>query len=523
MLRKQSSKKADNGKSKSGLKISPNLKKNLETLKKTFRESNDFVIREFSFGSKEEPINAAIVYIEGLVFKLSINDDIMKPLMYDSSFAGFINTYKPNDIISFIDERLLSMAESAKVSALEEVVEACLYGFTILLVDGETQALSISNQGWERRGISEPQGEVVVRGPREGFTETIRTNTSLLRRKIHNPDLVLEMMKVGQKTKTDICIAYIAGIVDEGVVQEVKKRIEDIKTDAILESGYIEQFIEDAPFSPFATVGNSEKPDVVAAKLLEGRVAILVDGTPMALTVPYLFLEGFQSSEDYYSRPYYTGLVRILRFMAFLLSLYGPGFFVAVTAFHQELIPAALIITFASAMEGTPFPVALEAIAMGIVFEILREAGVRLPKAVGQSVSIVGALVLGDAVVSAGFVSSTMVIVVAFTAIASFVVTAHSDSESIIRFLMTLLGSALGLLGITIGTIGVLIHLCALRSFGSPYLSPLAPISWLDLKDTFLRFPLWAMITRPKTIGWNNYQRESLDLMPRPPQKKKSK
>jgi spore germination protein KA len=522
LLRKQSTQNA-NGKKQSGLKISPHLKQNLETLKKTFKESNDFVIREFSFGSKEEPINVALVYIEGLVAKTSINDDIMKPLMYDSSFAGFINTYQPNDIIAFIDERLLSMADSIKVSNLEEVVEGCLDGHTILLVEGETQALSISNQGWERRSISEPQGEVVVRGPREGFTETLRINTSLLRRKIHNPDLVLEMLKVGQKTRTNVCIAYIAGIADDGVVQEVKNRIEDIKTDAILESGYIEQFIEDAPFSPFATIGNSEKPDVVAAKLLEGRVAILVDGSPVVLTVPFLFIEGFQSAEDYYSRPYYSSLVRILRYMGFLFSLYGPGFFVAVVAFHQELIPDALIITISSAMEGTPFPVALEAIGMGIVFEILREAGVRLPKAVGQSVSIVGALVLGDAVVSAGFVSSTMVIVVAFTAIASFVVTSHSDAESIIRFVMTLLGSALGLFGITIGTIGILIHLSALRSFGSPYLSPLAPISWLDLKDTFLRFPLWAMITRPKTIGWNNYQRESLDLIPKPPQKKKDK
>ena len=328
------------------------------------------------------------------------------------------------------------------------------------------------------------------------------------------------MLKVGQKTRTNVCIAYIAGIADDGVVQEVKNRIEDIKTDAILESGYIEQFIEDAPFSPFATIGNSEKPDVVAAKLLEGRVAILVDGSPVVLTVPFLFIEGFQSAEDYYSRPYYSSLVRILRYMGFLFSLYGPGFFVAVVAFHQELIPDALIITISSAMEGTPFPVALEAIGMGIVFEILREAGVRLPKAVGQSVSIVGALVLGDAVVSAGFVSFTMVIVVAFTAIASFVVTSfrcgkyHPLCNDPLR-------ECLGPIWYNYWYHRYLNPSFCTKILWLTYLSPLAPISWLDLKDTFLRFPLWAMITRPKTIGWNNYQRESLDLIPKPPKRKR--
>jgi len=252
--------------------------------------------------------------------------------------------------------------------------------------------------------------------------------------------------------------------------------------------------------------------------MLEGRAAIIVDGTPMVLTVPLLFIESFQSAEDYYSRPYYASIVRILRFVSFFISVFGPGVYVALVTFHQELIPTPLVITMAAARAGTPFPAAIEAIAMGISFEILREAGIRLPRPVGTAISIVGALVIGDAVVSAGLISATMVIVVAITAIASFVVPPLADVGGIARIGMVLLGGALGAFGIMIGLLGGLVHISTLRSFGTPFLSPLAPLKILDWKDVIIRFPLWTMITRPSSMGWNNPQRQEIGMMPAPPQ-----
>ena len=228
-------------------------------------------------------------------------------------------------------------------------------------------------------------------------------------------------MTIGRKTKTAVCLVYLKGVANPQVVEEAKRRLERIDTDGILESGYIEQFIEDAPLSIFSTIGNSEKPDTVAAKILEGRIAVLVDGTPFVLTFPMLFIEGFQSSEDYYSRPYYASLVRVIRFIAFMVSVLGPGIYVAVTTFHQELIPTPLLFTIAAAVEGTPFPTMIEVLVMGVIFEILREAGIRLPRPVGQAISIVGALVVGESAVSAGLIGEPVVIVIALTAVSSFV------------------------------------------------------------------------------------------------------
>ncbi|QAT50284.1 hypothetical protein EQM14_11225 [Caproiciproducens sp. NJN-50] len=253
----------------------------------------------------------------------------------------------------------------------------------------------MSTKGWEKRSVSEPQSETVVRGPREGFTENLRTNTSLIRRKIRNEHLRVDHMTVGRKTQTDICLIYLDGVADPQVVDTVKYRIGHLDVDSILESGYIEEYIDDAPFSPFATIGYSEKPDVVAARILEGRTAIVVDGTPFVLTAPMLFIESFQTAEDYYTRPLYASLTRILRFVAFLIAVFGPAVYISLTAFHQELLPTTLLFTIAKAREGTPFPAFVEALIMLFAFEILREAGIRLPRPVGQAIGLVGAAVLG--------------------------------------------------------------------------------------------------------------------------------
>ncbi|WHH58630.1 spore germination protein [Petroclostridium sp. X23] len=503
----------------SQVNLSHDLKKNLKTLREILGTSDDIIIREFSFGHKGQ-INAALIFLEGMTDKVTINESIIKPLMYDSRFICSEETSEAINIDS-IKNTMLSVGNIGIVTAIDELVDDCLSGDTILLINGSKEALDIHTKGWATRGVDEPKTEAVVRGPREAFSENLRTNTTLLRRKIKNPDLTLETMKLGKKTKTSICIAYLKGVANDKVVEEVRRRLKRIYTDAILESGYIEEFIEDAPFSIFSTVANSEKPDIVAAKLLEGRVAVLVDGTPFVLTVPMVFIEGFQSSEDYYSRAYFASLVRMLRFIAFTISTLGPAVYVALTTFHQELIPTALLFTMAANREGTPFPAILEAGMMMITFEILREAGVRLPRPVGQAISIVGALVIGESAVAAGLIGAPMVIVIAITAVSSFVVPSQTDAGVILRIILLILAGFMGGFGIAIGLLGILIHLASLRSFGTPYLSPVAPLTFRDLKDVFVRVPIWAMFTQPRAIAWHNSQRQEFRLKPKPPSKER--
>ena len=494
--------------------LSKDLKINLDTLKTVFEDASDIVIREFKIGT-EQKIEAFLIMIDGLVDSMAVDDGLLKALMLDGRLTQPSHGINKGNACKFIKECTLSMAKIREVRTMEDTIDAILSGDTALFIDGSDTALIVSARGWEARGVDEPDTEAVVRGPREGFVESLRTNTALIRRKIKSPSLKFEMMKIGRYTKTDICVAYIKGIANEKIVKEVKNRLEGIEIDSVLESGYIESFIEDAPLSPFPTVGNSEKPDIVSGKLLEGRVAILVDGTPFALTVPYLNIEAFQNSEDYYSRPFYASLVRMLRWIAFSTAVFLPGVYVAVTTFHHELLPPSLMISIAHATEGTPFPAAAEALLMQIIYEVLREAGVRLPRPVGQAISIVGALVIGESAVAAGLIGAPMVIIVALTAIASFVVPALSDVNTLARLFLIIMGGIAGLYGIMLGYAGILVHLCSLRSFGVPYTSPIAPATLSDLKDTFIRAPWWMMRTRPRPLGVKNPVRQNSGQMPR--------
>lgn len=489
--------------------LSKNLKDNLQSIQKIFEKASDIVIREFKIG-KEEPVHAFAVMIFGLFNEASVNENLIKPLMVSHQNISH------ESIVNVVKESILSVASVQESQTLEEAVTGILSGDTALFIDGADRVLLATIRGWEARGVDEPKTESVVRGPREGFVESLGTNTALIRRKIKNSNLKIEKMTVGKQTKTEICIIYINGIVNEKIVQEVKDRIGRIETDSILESGYIESFIEDAPYSLFPTVGNSEKPDIVCAKLMEGRVAVLTDGTPFVLTVPYLFIEAFQNSEDYYSRPYLATFIRWLRWLSFFISTFVPALYVAITTYHQELLPTSLLISIASANEGSPFPTIVEALLMQVAYEILREAGLRLPKAVGQAVSIVGALVIGDAAVSAGLVGAPMVVVVALTGISSFVVPALTDVTTVTRFALLILSGFAGMYGVMLGFAGFLIHQLSLRSFGVPYMSPLVPLNVSGLKDVVIRSPWWAMTFRPHRLG-KNPMRQVDTLMPHPP------
>ncbi|NLO21174.1 MAG: spore germination protein [Syntrophomonadaceae bacterium] len=499
-----------------GEQLNTDLDENLIRLREIIGSSPDMVVRKFNFGPRYS-YKAALFFVDGLVDKKIINETIIKPLMYDMHLLD-TQQIRPMKDASQLQSILLSVGDVKEVSSFEELIKASLYGNTVLLVDGFSKALDIDTKGWQARSVQEPTIEQVVRGPREGFTETLRYNTALLRRKILNPNLIIEQMIVGEQTRTHIAIAYLKGVSSPELLAEVRSRLSRIKTDAILESGYIEQFIEDAPYSLFSTVGNTEKPDIAAARILEGRVAILVDGTPFALTVPMLFIEGFQAAEDYYSRPYYASFIRLLRFAAFFLSILAPAVYVALLTYHQEFIPTPLLITMALSVQGIPFPALVEAILMGLIFEILREGGIRLPQQVGQAISIVGALVIGQAAVQAGLVDQAMIILIAFTAVSSFLVVTHTDASTLIRFLLVLMAGVLGAFGIVIGLLALLVHLAALRSFGVPYLEPIAPLVIGDLKDSYIRAPWWTMLKRPHLIAVQNPTRQSDNLRPSPPQ-----
>lgn len=495
--------------------ISKNIKVNIDKIKQIFSKSDDIVIREFFIGPNIN-VKAFIVYVDGLVNRELIQRDLLTPLMSDAKKGP-----KENFLLEFLESKVFSICDVKESDNFKDTVDYILSGATALFVDNTQKALILSTEGWAQRSIEEPDTEVVVRGPREGFTETLRTNTSLLRRKIKTPELKFESMTLGKRTNTQICICYIEGIADDKIVEEVKQRLSRIDTDSILESGYIEQFIEDAPLSFFPTIGNSEKPDTVAGKILEGRVAIITDGSPFVLTVPYIYIEAFQTSEDYFSRSFYVTIIRWIRFIAFFLSVFSPALYVALTTFHQEMIPPSLLVSVAAAREGVPFPAVVEALMMSVIFEILKEAGVRLPRSVGQAVSIVGALVIGEAAVSAGLIGAPMVIVTALTAISSFVVPATEDTATIMRLTYIILAGALGLFGIMLGVSFLLIHMLSLRSFGAPYFSPFSPTTFRNFKDVFIRTPWWAMAERPRVIGWKNPIRQKSDLKPRPPKKEK--
>lgn len=481
--------------------INNSMSATLEDLRTRLGGSYDFIVRDLRIAHHP----SVICYMEGLI------DHQLLSGVLEALVTSVSPDYSYPDIQKFLRTKITA-GNTAIVSDIESLLLALLDGEAIILTEGAKQALSVSLAGGDKRSVEEPSGQTVIRGPKEGFTEDISTNVSLVRRRIRTSQLRLNLFRIGRLTKTKVVVAYIEGIVDPEVVAEIRDRLNSIDTDSILESGYIEEFIQDAHVTPFPTIINTERPDSVAGGLLEGQVAIIVDGTPFVLLAPVTFIKFFQSSEDYYQRYDISTFLRIIRLIAFFIAMLLPSLYIAVTTFQQEMLPTTLLISLAAQREGTPFPALIEAILMELTFEVIREAGVRMPRVIGPAISIVGALVLGQAAVQAGLVSGAMVIVVSFTAISNFVIPAFSMGAAVrlIRFVLMILAGTLGLFGVLVGLIPIIVHLISLRSFGVPYLMPFSPLIISNLKDYIVRFPWWAMRTRPKGIGSSeNRQRQS--------------
>ncbi|MFB5661518.1 spore germination protein [Alteribacillus sp. HJP-4] len=490
--------------------LNTDLKENIQKIKERLGYSSDVKFRDIGVGA-DGALKTCLIHTAGLVDQVLLQEAV-ESLLTTVSDVQLQKLFSSNsNSVHVLKNEVLSTSQVTEVRSYDELYSSLIMGEAVLLIDGYNHAVSLNVKGWEKRGVDEPSTQNVIRGPKEGFTESIRTNTSLIRRRIKSPDLRVETRVIGQVTQTQVDIMYVEGIVTEGIVDEVRTRLDRIDIDGILDSGYIEELIEDEAYSPFPTIVDSERPDVVAGGLLEGRVAILVDGSPFVLLVPSVFVEYFQAAEDYYQRADIASLLRLLRFMSFFTALLLPAIYIALTTYHQEILPHALLLSLAAQVEGTPFPALVEALLMGVAFEVLREAGVRMPKAIGQAISIVGALVIGEAAVRAGLVSAAMVIVVAFTAISNFVFPAINMAipVRILRFGFMIFAATFGLFGIAVGLIALIVHLCSIRSFGIPYMSPLAPFIKFDQKDAIIRMPIFWRMTRPRLINQNNMRRQS--------------
>ncbi len=499
-------------------KLSPSLDENIRGIKETLSKSDDLKLQEYRFG-QEGSFRCVLVYVDGLADKKTITEGILTPLSSQKSQA--LHPGKADQWLQILREGVLCIGGIQEAWDKNAIINACLAGDTALLIDGSKGALLIDTKGGQKRGVEEPQTELVVRGPREGFTEDLITNTSLLRRRIKHPHLKMEQFTIGRKSRTGVCLVYVEKVAKEETVTLLKERLSKLDVDIILDSGYIEEYIEDYPFSLFPTMGFSEKPDVVAGKLLDGRVAIVVEGSPFVLTAPFLLIESFQTAEDYYTRPLYANITRIVRLLAFIFSIFTVPVYIAFTTFHQELIPLTLLLRFAGASEGTPFPGIIEALIMVFSFEILREAGLRMPRPVGQAISIVGALIMGDAAVAAGLVGAPMVIAVAFTAVAGFIIPSLIDTISLLRILLIILSAVLGGFGIAMGFLGILVHLATLKSFGVDYFSTVIPST--DVKDSFIRMPLWSTSGRSPRLSGEDRTNKKPFVPPNPPVKEQGK
>ncbi|SDC32898.1 spore germination protein KA [Melghirimyces thermohalophilus] len=469
------------------------LDDNLAFLKKTFGNSMDLAIYHAQIGKPS--VKLAVIYLESMVEDQSINR-LMTDIYNQDNGEGFTSKEHTFD---WLKEKVVSVGEAERLSNLDDICSKVTYGHVVVLMDGVTHAISGDTSAPPHRSISEPTTQRVTQGPKEGFTEDIATNLSLVRRRIPSTNLRFDEMKVGRITRTRVAVTYVDGIVNPQLVAGVKRRLQNINTDSVLDTRDIGDWIEDNKFSVFQTMLYYERPDTVAAKILEGRVAILVEGTPFVLILPVTALETVQAPEDYYLRYDIATFLRAIRFIAFFLALLSPSIYVALATFHQDMLPTDIALNIVSQREGVPFPIFVEALLMELTFEVLREAGVRAPRILGVSITIVGAVIIGQTAVDAGVVTPIKVIIVSVTGIASFVAPEFSISVSarLLRFAFLILASTYGFFGIGIAFIIMVFHVQSLRSFGVPYLAPLSPFIGSDLKDVIFRVPHWAMTKRP--------------------------
>ncbi|MEF3302566.1 spore germination protein [Paenibacillus sp. GYB003] len=462
----------------------------METIKSELGDSSDLSVRECRIGAERIPV--IVLWIGGLIEKQTLNANVIVPLLAGTRNLNLTDMSEP--LHERLSDSIVTTSEVNVVYSVSDALSRLLSGWTIALAGDGNAILAFDTRGLDTRSIEEPASSTVTRGPRDGLVESLETNISLIRRRLKDRAVRVETLTVGKVSRTAVAIVYLQNRAMPQVVGKVRQRLAAIDIDAVLESQYIEEMIKDRPSSVFPTVYSTERPDDLTGGILDGRVALLVDGSPFGLLVPCTLFHLLKTSEDYYLAFPVATFIRWLRMVGFFFTLLLPSLYVGVLTFHPEMVPPRLLSSILSAREGVPFPVLLEALVMELTFEVLREASIRMPRTIGSAISIVGALVIGESAVKAGIISSPAVIVVAATAIASFTIPSIELSGAIrlLRFFMLALASMLGLYGVFIGLILLGIHTTSLQSFGIPYLAPFGPFKTREAVKTFLRVPWWV-------------------------------
>ncbi len=476
---------------------SKNLDVNLHLLNKIFHvpDSSDIVIREISCAHPN--LRVIIAFIDGLACSNKITTSVLQPLMLLSPIRKF-GSDKRSDTLTCFKNALIACGQAEIKNTVDESVEAVLSGDTIVLIQGQDKAITVETKGWQHRNVQEAISERIVRGPQQGFVEVLRVNTALLRSMIRTPDLVVENIEVGVRTKTQCAIVYIKDLANPKITSEISRRIRSITIDSVLTSGKLEQLIETNSQTLFPTIISTERPDRTAHFILEGSVAILVSGDPFALLAPVTIFAFLHSPEDHYVRWPYGNVLRLIRVVALFIAILFPGIYIAITNYHPEMIPPVLFFSIAAAREMVPLPLPLEVLLMYFGFELIREAGIRIPSPFGQTMGIVGALLVGEAAVSASLVSPIMVIVIAITGVASFTIP-NQEAGILVRvatLMFILVGSFLGLFGIVAAIYVVFCRLFSLTSLGIPFFAPIAP-KQPTVPDIVTLGPVWKMEFRP--------------------------
>ena len=468
-----------------------NVETEIKNLKKQLHYSFDVSDRIL----KKDNVTIGFIYLKSFTDNLIFSTAIYQPIA------------DLNEEVSFEIVKNIVQANDVKEIKKEEILDNILKGAVVVFLNSSTKILAIDIQKFNARAPSEPPTTPVIQGPREGFTEDIKTNLGLLRKRFYSKDLVLKNMSIGRHTKTQIVIAYIDTIADKRIVKEVEKMLKKIDVDGIVDSYYLVPYLSNRPNSLFKQVGNTEKPDIVCAKLLEGRVAILVDNTPITLTLPFVLLEELQNTNDYYTNYLYSSLLRFIRIIGGLFAVLGPGIYIALQLFHYNIMPLKYLITIADSTQQIPFTPFIEILFISLLFQILYEVSLRLPSYLGLATSIVGALILGDTGVKAGLISPPAVIVVAIAKIALYTIPEQSAQITVLQFVFLLIGASLGLLGLIGGLIYLISYLNSIENFGSPYLAPFSPFILKDNKDGLFRVPWTSMRERPYSYSTKNHTR----------------
>ncbi len=475
--------------------IGKDLLKNKKILKALLC-SDDVIFFEFTAGSK----NALAVYVDSITDKETLGLQVIFPLK--------------NANVSQSVKKLAKTITCANVKTVTEIKEAAnevLNGSTVILIDGKAGGFAADVKKFDVRAIAEPPTELAIRGPRNGFIESIKTNLSLVRRYLKTTALKIETTEIGKYSSTTVAIMSIDGITDPSLVKKIKNKLENVKIDGIPDSSYVSKILYERKNSLFKQVGSTERPDVLIERMLEGRIGILVDGSPFALTLPYLLIEDFQTAEDYYISHYRANLVRALRVLAIFLSVFLPGLFVAAQLFHLQLIPLNFLLTIVNSIKGIPLSPSLEMFFLLLIFEILNETSIRMPKYVGMALAVVGALVLGETAVNAGLVSTPAVLIMAMSGISIYTVPELTETTSILRFIVLLIAGSIGGYGIVLTEAFLTCYLCASENYGVPYVAPYSPLIPNDLQDGIYMSDVTSMPFRPQALNSKNKRRQYAD------------